>query len=181
MTMELEQLKSGWNNISTPEKNITELKAMLSENRHPVLKGIRRQLTIEITGWSVFLLCYYTMFDGDQKPVYINLVLVASVMLSLLHNVWGYRLSKNLRPGETLLISLQHYLSKMKHYALISIFSRILFFTGLVFFFSYNVSFSATKYYALAAGMILVLVQVWMLSRIWSRRINMLELRISEF
>lgn len=179
--MDLEQLKSDWNKISTPEKDTTELKKMLSENSHPVLKGIRRQLTIELIGWSAFLLCYYTMFDGDQKPLYINVLLVVSVSLSLLHNVSGYWSSKYLMQGNDLLISLKQYLNKMKVYAAVSICSRALFAAGLLLFFCYNIRFDSSKYLALGLAIVVMLIQLIFLSALWKRRLSALKSSIAGF
>lgn len=173
--MEINDLKSAWNTVDAPDKNALELQNMLKENRHPVLKGLRKQLTIEITGWSAFLLCYYTMFDGDQKPLIINILLVFSILISLLHNISGYYFSKNLPQQGTLLGALKHYLNKMKWFAGISIFSRALFAIGLFVFFSYNVNFTNTKYWLLALGSILVLVQLATLTKIWRSRIKELS------
>src|SRR5687768_10948718 len=108
--MELDQLKSTWNTPEVSSKTTKELKTMLLESRHPVLRGIRKQFAIEIAGWSVFLLCYYTMFDGDQKPVLVNLILVIAVLCSLIHNLTGYSFSKYLISGSNIRASLEHYL-----------------------------------------------------------------------
>ena len=94
--MELTELKQVWDTVEIPVKSTDDIKLMLSENNHPVLKKIRKQLTIEIIGWSVFLICYYSMFDGDHKPIWINIILVVSVLLPLIHNLLGYRLAKYL-------------------------------------------------------------------------------------
>ena len=181
MIMELEQLKSDWNKVSTAEKKAIELKMMLSEQRHPVLKGIRRQFAIEISGWSVFLICYYTMFDGDQKPVFINLLLVTSVMLSLLHNISGYWSSKYLMQGNDLVVSLKHYRKKMEVYALVSVCSRVLFASGLLVFFCYNISFDRTKYTILGLAITLFSVQIMLLANVWMRRLRSLKANIAEF
>jgi hypothetical protein len=178
--MELEQLKSDWKNINTPEKEVPQLKMMLSENKHPVLKDIRRQLTIELFGSSAFLLCYYTMFDGHEKPLMINLLLVASIMASLVHNVSGYNLSKNLLKEGSLVVSLQYYLVKMKKYAFLSVLSRAVFTSGLLAFFCYNISFTPVKYYLLAGCISLIPIQIIILSFIWSKRIRVLKSSIDD-
>lgn len=181
MTMELEQFKSDWNEISISGKNTAELKSMLSENKHPVLRGIRSQLSIEIFGWSAFLICYYSMFDGDQKPLMINCLLVVSVLISFFHNLWGYRSSKYLVQGGDLLLSLKLYLKKMQRYALISIVSRILFATGLLIFFSYNINLTNARYLALAVGVVVIALQIGLLVSVWNRRLKSLKISIEGF
>jgi hypothetical protein len=55
--MELDELRSAWSSVNAPAKSNEELQLMLKENKHPVLKGIRRQLMIELTCWFAFIAC----------------------------------------------------------------------------------------------------------------------------
>jgi len=179
--MELDQLKSDWNASSEPAKTNEELKNMLSANQHPVLKGIRRQFTIEILGWSAFLLCYYTMFDGDLKPLPVNVLLIAAVLSSLLHNVSGYNFSRYLVGGDNIRASLERYLSKIKAYAAVSITTRVIYFTGFLVFFTYEIEFNTYKYVLLAACGLLFGGQLVWLGRLWARRVKTLGAAIDSF
>lgn len=179
--MELDELKNAWHTVKTPDKTAADIKAMLTENNHPVLKGIRKQVIIEVAAWSVFLLCYYTMFDGDTKPVWINLVLVVSVLLPLIHNLMGYSFARYLVNGKTLKESLTIYLAKVKVYATVSIGSRVLFAAGFVLFFTYGLSFNTAKYYSVAVIGLIFLAQLWMLFRMWARRINYIKSAVQGF
>ncbi|WP_214226097.1 hypothetical protein [Pedobacter sp. B4-66] len=179
--MEPDQLKLAWNTIQTPVKTNKELSSMLIESKHPVLKDIRKQFTIEIIGWSVFLLCYYTMFDGDQKPVAINVLLVVSMLFALIHNILGYNFSKYLINGDTIKLSLERYLSKIKVYAAISISSRVVLITGFLVFFTYNINFTTSKYVLLAGVIAVSLVQLRWLFVLWSKRLKVLGKTIKEF
>ncbi|MFD2147943.1 hypothetical protein [Mucilaginibacter antarcticus] len=132
--MELDELKNAWQNINTPNTPAHKIATMLSENNHPVLKGIRKQVIIEVAVWSIFLLCYYTMFDGDTKPVWVNAVLVVSVLLPIIHNLMGYSFARYLINGTSLKQSLIVYLSKVKMYAVVSIGSRVILAAGFVLF-----------------------------------------------
>lgn len=179
--METDQLKLAWDAIQIPVKTNKELNSMLVESKHPVLKDIRKQLTIEIIGWSAFLLCYYTMFDGDQKPVAINILLVASMLFALIHNILGYNFSKYLINGGTIKSSLQKYLSKVKVYAVVSISSRVLLITGFLTFFTYNINFTTSKYVLLSGVIVVSLVQLGWLFRLWTKRLKALGDTIKEF
>jgi len=179
--MELAELKHAWDTIETPVKSTDDIKLMLSENGHPVLKKIRKQLIIEIIGWSVFLLCYYTMFDGDHKPIWINITLIVSVLLPLIHNLLGYRFAKYLVNGATIKESLKNYLSKVKIYATVSIICRLLFMTGLLLFFTYGVSFNTKKYVSFAIIILIFLVQLSILCRLWAKRWKKLENVVTVF
>lgn len=179
--MKLAELKHVWNTVETPVKSTDDIKLMLSENRHPVLKKIKKQLTIEIVGWSIFLTCYYTMFDGDHKPIWINLILVISVLLPLIHNLMGYRFAKYLVNGNTIRESLKNYLSKVKIYAIVSITCRFLFIIGLLAFFTYGLSFNAKKFMSLAIIILIFLIQLLILYRLWAKRLKRLENAVTIF
>ncbi len=179
--MELDQLKSTWNKAETPAKTNEELKAMLLESRHPVLKEIRKQFIIEIAGWSVFLLCYYTMFDGDQKPVLVNLILVVAVLCSLIHNISGYSFSRYLINGSNIKASLGRYLSKIKTFAVVSVCGRLLFMAGFLLFFTYNIQFNTTKYLLLAALLLVFIAQLIWLGNLWAKRVRTLAKTIGDF
>lgn len=173
--MEIDELKSAWNQVSTPEKTNEEIKLMLSENRHPVLKGIRRQAAIEIAGWSVFLVCCYSMFDGVNKPLWVNIMLALSVIWAILHNLMGYRFAKYLINGNTIKESLMNYLSNVKLYARVSVSSRIFFAAGLLLFFTYNIHFNSSKYLSLGIIILIFTIQIALLYRLWVSRLNKLN------
>jgi hypothetical protein len=179
--MELDDLKNAWQTVKTPDKAAGDIKAMLTENNHPVLKGIRKQVIIEVAAWSVFLVCYYTMFDGDAKPVWINVVLVVSVLFPIIHNLMGYSFARYLVNGKTLKESLTLYLAKVKVYAALSICSRVLFAAGFVVFFTYGLSFNAAKYYSVAIIALIFGFQLWVLSRMWAKRINNIKTAVQGF
>lgn len=179
--MEFNEMKSTWNAVRTPTIPSTEIQAMLSENKHPVLKGIRKQLTIEIIGWCIFLSCYYTMFDANLKPLWINILLVLSILLPLIHNLMGYRLAKYLVHGANIRESLKNYLSKIKIYAIISIVSRQIYLAAFLLFFTYGLRFNTSRYVLLAVISLIFLVQLWLLSRLWAKRLKNLGNTIAIF
>ncbi len=179
--MELDALKSTWKNIEAPLKTPEEIQQMLKENNHPVLKQIRKQLGIEVIGWSAFLMAYYTMFDGDQKPLLINILLVVSVASALIHNLTGYGLSRHLVAGTSVRASLQRYLMIVRTYAVISVISRVVLMAGFLLFFSYNISFNTGKSLMLSAAIILFALQLIVLCRIWLGRLRRLNNSLSAF
>ena len=179
--MEIDELKSVWNEASTPDKTNEEIKLMLSENRHPVLKGIRRQAAIEIAGWSVFLVCAYSVFDGVNKPLWVNILLALSVVWAILHNLMAYRFAKYLVKGNNIKTSLLNYLSNVKLYARISVTSRVLFAAGLLLFFTYNIHFNTSKYCSLAFIVLIFAAQVRLLYRLWHQRLVKLNKAVLGF
>ncbi|MEJ7585940.1 MAG: hypothetical protein WKI04_00105 [Ferruginibacter sp.] len=170
--MELDTLKSAWNDNGGKNKNTEELKMMLRENKHPVLRSIRTQLIIEVTAWAFFLLTYYNMFDGDRRPGYSNILLVSAVVLVLLHSITGYLASKNIVKGNDLKKSLFKYLTDIKIYAIVSVSSRAITIICVLLFFTSTITFTIDKYILLAAICLLICIQVYVLARIWSKRIK---------
>lgn len=163
--------------MPTPDKKTNEeIIYMLEEKHHPVLKEIRTQITIEIVGFSAFLLCYFSAFDGATKPFYINLILIFSILASLIHNLYGYRLSNRPVDGSDILNSLKNGIRKTKIYGFRSIINRLIFTSGLMLFFSYNIKFTPSKFYLLAGAIIAItLIQIILLNKIWKKRVQKLK------
>lgn len=174
--MEDNELKSLWNAEVPDKRTAVDMVNMLEEKRHPVLKGIRTQIIIETLGWSAFLVCYFSAFDGATKPVYINVILIVSVLAPLVHNLYGYQLSKQVVDSSSILNSLRRHVLHTKIYALRSIITRLIFTSGLLLFFVYNIDFEMYKRYLLVAVILaMVFIQVFFLSRIWQSRIRKLK------
>jgi hypothetical protein len=164
----MDPLKSAWNNAATDE---TDIKIV----RPPVLKSIRRQLTIETICYTIFLLVYYNFFDGDKKSFFLNSILVISVSLLLLHNVAGYMITNNPVGSNNLKESLTIYLEKLKRYAVIAVASRAIAFSGIMLFFMGNIRWTSAKYYALVFIICLLGIQIYSLGRIWAGRIRKIK------
>ena len=179
--MELDDLKSSWNSAISQPKTENELGLMLKENRHPVLKRIRKQITIETAGWLVLLLSYYSMFDGADKPLIANAILVIAVLAALLHNLTGYSFSKNLIGHGDIKTTLQAYLKKIRIYATLSITLRAMFVAGLLVFFCWNVTIDSRRYALLGAGLILLLIQLFVLGKVWTTRLKVLSNTLNTF
>ena len=172
--MELDDLKSTWNTTSQP-KTEGDLHLMLKENRHPVLKRIRKHILIETAGWLALIICYYTMFDGADKPFIANVILMAAVLAALLHNLTGYGFSKSFVGSVNINTTLQAYIKKIKLYAAVSITLRVVFVAGLLTFFCWNVNFDTRRYVLLGGGLVLLIIQLVVLGKIWVQRVKALS------
>lgn len=173
--MEIDELKSLWKSPSADAAIQGDLEAMLKENRHPVLKGIRVQLLAETAGMILFLVVFYSMFDGNKKPAAINLSLVIAVTFPILHQLYGYRLNQHLVQGHNLVSSIQAHIRKLKIYIVISLFSRLVFMIGLCLFFGYNIQYDQFKYYCALAISIVFIFQLLVLLGIWNKRLRHLN------
>ncbi|HEY8894790.1 MAG TPA: hypothetical protein VIM79_08235 [Niastella sp.] len=173
--MEQDALRSAWSAANTASKNNNELIAMLREGQHPVLTHIRRQLIIETIAFTIFLFLYYNIFDGDRKPLYANLLIAGSMLLVITHNIIGYVFTKSSIKGNNIKQSLEHHLVSLKKHAAISIICRALMAGCLLAFFASVISFTASKYWALAAIVAIFFVQLIALWGIWLKRIRKLK------
>lgn len=180
--MEIDDLKSDWNAIKSIPKSEETLLLMLQENKHPVLKSIRKQIVIEVAGWGIFLMVYYSMFDGSEKPLWVNMVLISTLLLPIFHSIYGYYYNKYVAVnGLNVKKALEQLYNKLQNYALFSVVVRIGFVCGLLLFFTYNIDFTTTKYYSLLVIGVVFLVQLFVLYRIWNKRLNRIRETIYAF
>lgn len=150
---------------------------MISANSHPVLRHIKIQLILESSLWAIFLAVYYNFFDGHLKSPLWNSLLVISVVLLLVHNLLGYRVTNNLINGPNVRLSLKNYLKRIRKYSIISVFTRAL---AIIMIFGYFISsiesFESRHYWSFVFLILLVAVQIYLLKRVWSKRINKVAL-----
>lgn len=179
--MEIDDLKSDWNAIQPIPKSEEALLLMLKENTHPVLKSIRIQIRIEVTGWVLFLMVYYSMFDGAKKPLWVNLVLIIGLLMPIFHSLYGYYYNKYLAGGSNIKMGLEQLYSRLKNYALFSVVARIGFISGLLLFFTYPIHFTTTKYYLLVLIIIGFIIQLFVFYRIWNRRLTQIRDTINAY
>src|SRR6478752_9237483 len=107
--MELENLKSEYQNAGKAALSKENIQKMIVENNHPVLKGIKIQLLMETILWAIFLAVYYNIFDGHLKSPLWNVLLVVSVIFILVHNALGFQIIGNPINGENIIKSLKNY------------------------------------------------------------------------
>lgn len=179
--MEIDDLKSDWNAVKPVLKTDEMQLSLLQENKHPVLKSIRKQIVMEVLIWFLFLVAYYSMFDGATKPFWVNLILVISLILPIAHGLYGYYYNKYLTDGSDIKTALERLYIRLKHYALIAIIARVGFICGLLLFFSYNIDFTTTKYILLAFILLVFLIQLLALCQIWMKRLRVLKSVIITF
>lgn len=173
--MNTEEFKKEWQSIKTPQVDLDRLREMTMEKTHPVLSGIRRQLTIELIGWSTFLVICFTGLDADQKTVFTNIILLISVTLPMACNLHGYKLSKNIIAGSDITSSLQNRIGAFKRYAVASVVLRITLIIGVDYFFVSSININEGRIMLLAAGAVFLTFPIYILVRIWTKRIGILS------
>lgn len=171
----MDPLKAAWDSTPTPSRNTADIAAIINKQASPVMRGIRKQLIIELLGYTAFLIGYYDFFDGDKKPFYLNALLVVSVLFLLAYNVFGYTLAKNPVPGNSLLESMQQRLQQLKRYALVAVSCRAFAMAGVFTFFLANIHWDNSKYTAVGVIVIVTLLAIFVHRSIWAGRIKRLR------
>lgn len=173
--MELDHLKSDYQNAGKTSLSKNDIQKMIQDNNHPVLKGIKRQLLIETVLWAIFLAVYYNIFDGHLKSPLWNILLVVAVLFILVHNALGFQITNNPINGETILESLKNYQTKIKNYAVISIVTRVLAIAMLLGYFTSTITLTQEKLFSLGLITLIFPIQIYLLQRVWIKRKNKID------
>ena len=179
--MNLNELKTSWQNSGTGKKNISELEMMTKMSNHPKIKRIRIKLTIEIILLAAFIIFYNNLFDGENKPLWVTVLLVASALLFLLNDVLGFVNVVNPFKVNTLKHSLSRYLFKLKRLAIYSIISSLLFGTSVILFFTSTIDFNNRKYMIMAGMVLTMLAMIFISYKNWTQRIAQVRNTQMEF
>ena len=143
--MELNDLKSGWQNAGGAFKNKADLQRMTKVVNHPSLKRIRIKLIAETIGLVLFLFIYYDWFDGDKKPFYENIVLVVGILLYIFNDVIGYISITRPVMEANLKLSIQHYLMRIKRLSVFSLIVSFIYSVSIIIFFTSVINFTKEK------------------------------------
>ncbi len=179
--MELNDLKSGWQNAGGAFKSEKDLQRMTRMVNHPSIKKIRTKLVIETIILVFFLFIYYDWFYGDKKPFYANLSLVVGLLLYIFNDVIGY--IALLRPirGANLKLSIQNYLMRVKRLSISSIIITILYSLSIIIFFTSVITFTKEKGLLLVFSSVVVCQLILLSFKIWRKWIKNLKLQVKNF
>ena len=178
--MELNELKSGWQNAGAVTKTEASFQKMTQFRNNPSLKKIRRKFLAETMGLSVFLFVYYDWFDGDKKPFLVNVFLVTGLVLYILNDIIGFVSLNKLINGTSLSQSLRNYLNRVKRLFMLSVITSTLYSIALIFFFTSVIDFTQTKIILLAGLVIIMTVMIILSIKTWKERIRKLEQQMSD-
>jgi hypothetical protein len=180
--MELNDLKSGWQNAGGNFKSEADLQRMTRMINHPSIKKIRTKLVIETIVLSFFLMIYYDWFDGDQKPFYANLALVMGLLLYILNDVIGYiSITNPVIKGANLKQSIQNYLIRIKRLSISSIIITFLYSISIIIFFTSVITFTKEKGLILVFSTVIVFQLILLSFRMWNKWIKNLKLQVKDF
>ena len=179
--MENDKLKSIWKTIPAQHKSEIELAEMISERNHPILNAIKKQAFVELFAFTIFLFCYYTMFDGAKKPLLANISLVLAISINVFHHFKAYRLQQLFRSSENVLEDLKLFAAKLKSHQLETVIAKTIFIAGMCFFFTNGIEFTSKKWWTIGLIVIIFIIQLFLLNRIWMNRIRKIKTTIAEF
>ncbi len=179
--MELNDLRSEWQNAGAASKTEADLQKMTQIMRHPSLKKIRRKLIIESAGLIIFLSVYYDWFDGDQKPFVANMFLVGSLLLYILNDVIGFISLLKLVQGTSLRQSIENYLKRINRLFMFSMISSVLYSISLIVFFASVVDLSGKKKLILGGIIVIMTLMIILSVKIWNGRIAKLKRQLKDF
>jgi hypothetical protein len=179
--MELNDLKSVWKDAGKTSKSEADLYQMTKITNHPSLKKIRTKLIFETMGLLSFLLIYCNWFDGDNKPLYANLLLVTAILLFIFNDVIGFIFMLKPIKGSNLKSSIHNYFVRIKRLSIFSIIISLLYSISIVIFFTSVISFTKEKYLILIGIIVILLVMTYFSSKIWSNWIKNLKQQVEDF
>ncbi|SDN05943.1 hypothetical protein [Siphonobacter aquaeclarae] len=174
--MNLDDLKSGWQQASDPKKEETLRQMMVT---HPSVRRIRIKLLIEVLAMAVLLALYYDAFDGAQKPLYANVLLVVSALCYLLTDLAGLFVLALPDAGTGLRESLVRYLTSLRRFSLLAQGAAIAYAAGLLVFFASVVPPEKYGFLALAGG--LLLVPFYFSARQWQGHLKQVQATLLSF
>lgn len=170
--MNIDDLKSDWQMAGGKAHSETELAMMTRVRNHPVLRKLRRKFIIEIAGLTALLLLFYDGFDGAEKPTSISIMLIFSILLYILNNALAYLKIQNPAITGNIRDSLAKQSGSLKQMAVLSMISSAFYATTLIYFLTYQITFTQRKYVILSL-LILSFLLLFFYSWIsWKRKIS---------
>ena len=179
--MELNELKSSWQNAGKTFKSEADLQRMTRIVNHPSLKKIRTKLIAETIILVLVLFIYYDWFDGDKKPFYANTALVVGLLLYIVNDIIGY--ISITRPGieNNLRLSIHNYLKRIKRLSIFSLIITVLYTISIIIFFTSTIIFTKEKSLMLVFSIVVVIQIILLSSRIWTKWIKDLKQQVDDF
>lgn len=179
--MELDNLKSNWKKVGVGKKGQNELLMMTKIKNHPNIHKIRIKFIIEAILIIVFLAAYYDAFDGANKSVWMNLLLIFTTTLYIIVRFIGWFVLRNPIKGGNLKKSLIGFQYTLKRMSILILLTSLLFGTAIISFFTSSIEFTQGKYFVLVGMIISLILLVYLSSRNWLKRIEGIKKTLIEF
>lgn len=179
--MDINDLKSEWQSAGNSSVDVEKLKLMTKVNQHPALKKLRTELFFDTLILTAFLVFFYDGFDGNKKPILVNAFLIASILIYIGNNVFGYILIKNPVKAENILASLEQHVVVLKRLSVTTIIASVLYATTFTLFFTISLPSSPKKYIAIAVMIIIFGAVRYANYKRWQNKIDHFHQLLNEF
>ena len=179
--MDINDLKSDWKNIGEGSVDEQTLKLMTKVDQHPALKKLRLELLVNTAILVAFLAVYYDAFDGHNKPLSVNILLIMSAILYTINNVVGYLMIKHPIRANNILTSIQNQVSLLRRLSITTLISSILYSITFIAFFTVSIELNTKKYILLAVMIIIFAASRYFTYKSWLERVDHFSQLLSDF
>lgn len=169
--MNIDELKSDWQGAGHESLSERELAMMTRVRNHPSLRKLRIKFMTEIAALTALLFLFYDGFDGAQKPLTVNILLIFSIVVYILNNALGYFQIQNPSVSGNIREALAKQAYSLKRLAALSLASSVVYATTLLFFLTYQVAFNQRKYIILSALIVTFVLLFYYSWNSWQRKI----------
>ncbi|MCX2742726.1 hypothetical protein OO013_02550 [Mangrovivirga sp. M17] len=171
----MEDLKNLWENAGRSPYEKKTIKAMTTLRSHPQLNRLKIKFIIEIVAISLFVALYYDAFDGHQKPLILNILLIFFALAYIFSDLAGmYNLYNPVHKG-SLVQSLLIFANKIKFYGILNTVSSFLFGLSVITFFVQGVELNTIKILFITGFLIFLIIMTFIAWKLWMKRIRSIE------
>ena len=170
--MNIDDLKSGWQSAGHEPLSEKELAMMTRVRNHPSLRKLRIKLVTEIVALTALLFLFYDGLDGAQKPLAVNILLIAGIVLYIVNNALGYFHIQNPLVSGNIREAVARQARSLKTLAVLSLSSSVVYAAALLFFLTYQTAFTQRKYIILSALIIIFSLLFYYSWISWQRKIT---------
>ncbi|NMM48501.1 hypothetical protein [Marinigracilibium pacificum] len=177
---ELQELWQGSEHDQNSKFNKEAFFNMIKLKSHPELMRIRIKMIVEIVSMLLLLAIYFDAFDGAERPFWLNILFVISIIFYVLSDVNALVQLSNPIRGNNLLLSLSSFKKVLYLNRNLNLISSFIFSIMLWLYFMFVVDFDNLKV-IMASGMVITFIVLMYLSfKLWNNRIKKIEESITD-
>lgn len=170
--MNFDELQASWQHAGGTAKSQEELQMMTKLRNHPTLKRIRVKLIVEIVLLTAFVVLYNNAFDGGNKPLWANLILIIGALVFIANDTIGYAVLQRLTTEHSIRYSIENFVRKLQRLSVLSISSSLFFGTAVILFFASGIHGVSGTYLALVGMGTTLLGATYVSYKNWNSRIR---------
>lgn len=170
--MDIDELKNTWQNAGTI--NTAQQHALIKSalNNNPNSKRMKLRHTFEAVCLMIFLAVFYGAFDGDMKPLWVNIQLVSAVLFYIVIRMRGVYILYNPTKATSLQDSLSFFQKKLKRMAMASSVSAFIFGLSLILFFTVSIQLTLMKWLVILGMLLTLSIMAYLSYRFWQIKVE---------